>query len=49
MPAQQQQETFRALLSETLADQCSCEVVQAVDHQLREMIEDHKERKVEEP
>ena len=45
MPAAAQKETFQTLLSDTLADECSCEVVQAVHDQLCELVEEHRERK----
>lgn len=49
MPAAEQKDTFQAVLAETLAEECSFEVVQSVDTTLREMIQEHKENKVEEP
>lgn len=49
MPAVEQKETFQSLLGESLGEDCSLEVVQAVEGQLTEMIEAHKERKEEEP
>ncbi|MBO1679901.1 DUF4317 domain-containing protein [Bittarella massiliensis (ex Durand et al. 2017)] len=49
MPATEQKETFQSLLGESLGEDCSLEVVQAVEDQLTEMIEAHKERKEEEP
>lgn len=49
MPAAEQKETFQSLLGESLGEDCSLEVVQAVEGQLTEMIEAHKERKEEEP
>lgn len=49
MPAAQQMETFQALLEDTLSDECRYQVVQSVHGQLREMIEEHKANKVEEP
>ena len=49
MPAQAQKETFQAILGETLGEECSYEVVQAVHDQLRELVEEHKENKEEEP
>lgn len=49
MPAAAQKETFQTLLSDTLADECSCEVVQAVHDQLCELVEEHRERKEAEP
>lgn len=49
MPATEQMETFQALLEDTLSDECRYQVVQSVHGQLREMIEEHKANKVEEP
>lgn len=49
MPAAVQKETFEAILEDTLAEECSYEVVQAVHEHLCEMIEEHKERKEPEP
>ena len=49
MPAQEQKETFQFILGDTLAQDCRFEVVQTVDQQLREMIQEHKEAKEEEP
>lgn len=49
MPAAEQMETFQALLQDTLSDECRYQVVQSVHGQLREMIEEHKANKVEEP
>lgn len=45
LPAALQKETFQELLSETLEDECSCEVVQSVHDQLYALIEEHKESK----
>ena len=49
MPAAAQKETFQSLLSDTVADDCSFEVMQAVHGQLSGMIEEHKANKEEEP
>ncbi|MBC3515907.1 DUF4317 domain-containing protein [Neobittarella massiliensis] len=49
MPAAAQKETFGAVLGETLAEDCSFEVVQAVSDELCQMIETHKVNKEEEP
>ena len=49
MPAAEQMEPFQALLQDTLSDECRYQVVQSVHGQLREMIEEHKANKVEEP
>ena len=49
MPAEVQKETFGAILSDALGTECSFEVLQGVHSELREMIEEHKVNKVEEP
>ncbi len=49
MPAAEQQETFRSILAETLADDCSFDVVQSVHDQFTGMIEEHKANKVPQP
>lgn len=49
MPAAAQKEAFQTVLSNTLAEECSLEFVQAVHTQLNEMIEEHKVNKEEEP
>jgi hypothetical protein len=49
MPADTQKETFQSMLSDTVADDCSFEVVQAVHEQLSGMIEEHKANKEAEP
>ncbi|TQI66402.1 DUF4317 domain-containing protein [Clostridium sp. KNHs216] len=49
MPAAAQKETFQAVLEETVAEDCSFDVVQAVQGQLSEMIEEHKNNKEEDP
>ena len=48
MPAAAQKDAFDAALGEALAEECSCEVVQAVHERLCERIEEHKEN-AEEP
>ena len=48
LPADEQKGSFDALLSQTLGDECSMEVVQAVQTDLRERIEVHKETKSDE-
>ena len=45
MPAAAQKELFQAILTETLKEDCSLEVVQAVHEHLSEMIDRHKENK----
>ena len=49
LPADEQKGSFDALLSQTLGEECSMEVVQAVQTDLRERIEVHKETKSAEP
>lgn len=49
MPAAEQKETFQAVLSDTLAEDCNLEVVQAVHNHLQEMMEVHKMSKEPEP
>lgn len=49
MPAAVQKETFQSILSNTIADDCRFEVVQAVHGQLAEMIDEHKANKEEAP
>ena len=49
MPAGVQQETFRELLTEALAEECSFDVVQEVQGRLGEMVEEHKASKSPEP
>ena len=48
MPAAEQKEIFEALLSDTLAEDCSLEVVQSVHEELRERIEEKKADKTAE-
>lgn len=49
MPAQEQRNSFQALLSNTLGEECSLDVVQAVHSEINQMIQMHKESKVDEP
>lgn len=49
MPAAEQKEVFQSILAETVAEDCSYEVVQSVNNQLCEMIEEHKANKDEDP
>ena len=49
MPAQLQRQSFQSLLTNTLADECSLDVVQAVHSEISQMIQMHKESKVAEP
>ena len=48
-PADEQKKTFEALLTTSLGDECSMEVVQTVHDQLCQRIEMHKEAKIPEP
>ena len=48
-PAEEQKKTFEALLTTSLGEECSLDVVQTVHVQLRERIALHKEAKVPEP
>lgn len=47
--ALEQKQTFEALLTTSLEDECSLDVVQSVHDQLRQRMELHKESKVPEP
>lgn len=49
MPAMVQRETFQTVLGETLEEDCSYQVVQAVQDHLTQMIEVHKESREPEP
>lgn len=49
LPAAQQKKNFEAILTSTLEEDCSFDVVQQVHEQLSEMIEVHRESKAEEP
>ena len=49
MPAAVQRETFQAILGETLEEDCSYQVVQALQDHLTQMIEVHKESREPEP
>jgi len=48
MPAALQKETFQLVLEESVSEDCSYQVVQAVHEQLSELIEEHKANKVPE-
>ena len=48
-PAAEQKKSFEALLTTSLEDECSLEVVQTVHDQLRQCIEMHMESKVADP
>lgn len=49
MAAQEQKETFQAILGTSLDTDCKLEVVQAVHAQLNDMIQEHKESRDKEP
>lgn len=49
MPADSQKETFQAILQETLQEDCSLEVMQAVHEQVMEKLEEQKADKRAEP
>ena len=49
MPAQVQRETFQTILEDTLEEECSYQVVQAVQDHLTQMMEVHKESREVEP
>ncbi len=49
MPVQLQKQTFASLLSHSLEDECSLQLVQTVHEQLGELIEAHRQSKEPEP
>lgn len=49
MPAETQKEVFNSIIEESVSDDCSFDVVQTVHEHISAMIEDHKERKEQEP
>ncbi len=49
MAAKEQKDTFEALLTTSLEEECSMEVVQAVQTELTQLIQMHKESKIPEP
>jgi len=49
MSADEQKETFKSVLTDSLENSCSYDVVQAVHEQIRQRIEQHKESKNPEP
>ena len=49
MPAAEQKETFQSILAETVSEDCSYDVVQAVHEQLNGLIEEHKANRETEP
>ena len=48
-PAAQQKQSFEALLSASLGDECNMEVMQTVHEQISQCIEMHKESKIADP
>lgn len=48
-PAAEQKETFQSVLFDTVAEECSLEVVKNVHEELSEIIRENKERKEDEP
>lgn len=48
-PAETQKNTFGSIISSTLQDECSLEVMQTVNNELRQKIEIHRETKCEDP
>ncbi len=49
LPAAEQEEIFQTILAETLADDCSYTLVQAVHDQFCDLIDEHAESREEEP
>ncbi len=49
MPPAVQKATFNECIAETLAEECSFEVIRSVHTQISEMVESHKEAKIPEP
>lgn len=49
MPAAEQKETFDSILKETVDDDCSYDVIAGVRERVCDILEEHKENKVEEP
>lgn len=49
LPAEVQRQTFNTILEQTANDRCDLHVVKVLHNQINEMIEEHKERKEEEP
>lgn len=49
MPALRQKESFEYILGETVGEECSLEVMQALHEQVSEMVEDYKESREKEP
>ena len=48
-PAEEQKQDFQALLTQTLEDNCSMDLVQTIHDEVRQRIELHKESKIPEP
>lgn len=49
MSAVEQKETFKAILSDSVAEGCSLQMVQTVQEQLSELLAEHKAAKIREP
>lgn len=49
MPSPERKDTFESCITETLAEECSLNVVKAVHDQITEMVTEHKNSKQEEP
>lgn len=49
MPAAEQQVTFGGILEQAMEEDCSLRVVRSVQSQVRQLVEEHKEEKREEP
>lgn len=49
MPAAEQKETFNSILAETVAEECSYDVVESVHAELSNIIDTHKENRDEDP
>ena len=49
LPAEIQRQTFNTILEQTASERCDLHVVKVLHNQINEMIEEHKERKEEDP
>lgn len=49
LPAEVQRQTFNTILEQTANERCDMHVVKVLHNQINDMIEEHKERKEEEP
>lgn len=49
MPATEQKQTFGSVLERAMGEDCSLRVVRSVHHQVRRLMEEHKEEKSDEP